>query len=82
MKRNELAPDAVTSMILSKLHHYDEEEQEGNQHQTFGVDRTSKEGRVEPLVWTKYMMPLLPSSEKFSEANEDNNTAESEEEID
>ncbi|XP_066400575.1 pentatricopeptide repeat-containing protein At3g18020-like [Miscanthus floridulus] len=79
MKRNGLAPDAVTWRIL--LRHYDEEDQEGNQHQTFDVDRISTEDRVEPLVLTKDMMPLLPSSENFHEVNEDNNPAETEEEI-
>jgi len=81
MKRNGLAPDVYTWRILSKLHHYDEEKQEGNHHRTFDVDRISTEDRVEPLVLTKDMMPLLPSSENFCEVNEDNNAAESEEEI-
>ncbi|ONM26160.1 pentatricopeptide repeat-containing protein At3g18020 [Zea mays] len=82
MKRNGLAPDAITWRILSKLHHYDEEEREGNQHQMFDVDRISTEGREERLVLTKDKMPLLPSSENFHGVNEDDNAAETEEEID
>ncbi|KAF8680647.1 hypothetical protein HU200_045677 [Digitaria exilis] len=80
MKRNGLAPDAVTWRILGKLHHYEEDEQEGHQLPAADVGRSPADGRVrvEPPVLTKEM-PLLPPLLSF-EVNESNSTAEIEEE--
>ncbi|PUZ73362.1 hypothetical protein GQ55_2G468100 [Panicum hallii var. hallii] len=59
MKRNGLAPDAVTWRILGKLHHYEEDEQEEHQLPTADAGGSSADDRLEPLVLTKEM-PLLP----------------------
>jgi pentatricopeptide repeat protein len=70
MKRNGLAPDAVTWRILGKLHHYEEEEQEGHQPPA-DVGQSS-------LIMTKEMplLPPLPPSKKLYEINENNSPAE------
>ncbi|CAN6226551.1 unnamed protein product [Urochloa humidicola] len=84
MKRNGLALDAVTWRILSKLHHYEEEEQEGHQLPTADVGPRSADDRLKPLVMTKEMpsLPPLPSSKDAYEVNENNNnTAETGEEV-
>ncbi|XP_062190134.1 pentatricopeptide repeat-containing protein At3g18020 [Phragmites australis] len=74
MKRNGLAPDAVTWRILGKLHDCCKEEQEeGYQLPTYRGDQSSADDRVEPLVSTKYEMPLLSSSKNVLEINENNN---------
>ncbi|PUZ73360.1 hypothetical protein GQ55_2G468100 [Panicum hallii var. hallii] len=84
MKRNGLAPDAVTWRILGKLHHYEEDEQEEHQLPTADAGGSSADDRLEPLVLTKEM-PLLPplsSSVNIYEVNRNNDsTDESDEDV-
>ncbi|CAN6206456.1 unnamed protein product [Urochloa humidicola] len=84
MKRNGLAPDAVTWRILGKLHHYEEEEQQGHQLPAADVGRRSADDRLKPFVMTKEMpsLPPLSSSKDAFEVDENNNSiSETEEEI-